>query len=166
LNSSGHRLAAAHDLNRTELRELVRTIAETPDLWQPLVQFNTRDRHYEQLWRDDHVDIWVISWVNGNDTGFHDHDTSSGAVAVVSGEVIEEHFMLTVPPRRIPHPAGDVFDFDAHHVHRMCQDTSAAAVTIHAYSPPLWRLGAYVVTPDGALRRESISYTEELRPVA
>jgi hypothetical protein len=38
-------------------------------------------------------------------------------------------------------------------------------VTIHAYSPPLWRMGAYVIEPGGALRRESLSYAEELRPL-
>ena len=38
-------------------------------------------------------------------------------------------------------------------------------VSVHAYSPPLWRMGTYVVEADGTLRRESISYAEELRPV-
>jgi len=161
-----HRLAADHDLARNELAELVGAIVRDPALWKPFVQFRTNERHYEQLWRDDHVDIWIISWVDGNDTGFHDHDTSSGAVAVAVGEVVEEQFMLSAAPRRIRHRAGAVFDFDAHHVHRMCQDSRAPAVTIHAYSPPLVRLGAYAVSADGALRRESISYTEELRPVA
>ena len=47
----------------------------------------------------------------------------------------------------------------------MHQDSAAPAVSIHAYSPPLWRMGAYSVAPDGTLRRESISYAEELRPV-
>jgi hypothetical protein len=37
-------------------------------------------------------------------------------------------------------------------------------VTIHAYSPPLWRMGAYEVLPTGELRRWSLSYAEELRP--
>ena len=48
----------------------------------------------------------------------------------------------------------------------MHQDSDAPAVSIHAYSPPLWRMGAYSVEADGTLRRESISYAEELRPVA
>ena len=41
----------------------------------------------------------------------------------------------------------------------------ALAVTIHAYSPPLWRMGAYEVLPTGELRRWSLSYAEELRPI-
>ena len=62
-------------------------------------------------------------------------------------------------------PPGETFDFDASHVHRMRQDSDSPAVSIHAYSPPLWRLGTYTVEPDGTLRRESVSYAEELRPV-
>jgi hypothetical protein len=159
-------LAARHrDLDRGELRELVTRIAGQPETWRRLVRHGTPERHFEQLWRDDHVDVWVITWTNGNDTGFHDHDVSRGAVAVVEGEVTEERLMADGPPCRLPHPAGDVFDFDASHVHRMCQDSNTPAVSIHAYSPPLWRMGTYTTGPDGTLRRQSISYAEELRPV-
>jgi predicted metal-dependent enzyme (double-stranded beta helix superfamily) len=153
------------DLDRCELRELVARIAGRPETWQGLVCHETPERHFEQLWRDDHVDVWVITWTSGNDTGFHDHDVSRGAVTVVEGEIIEERLVVGGPPRRLHHVAGDTFDFDASHVHRMHQDLAAPAVSIHAYSPPLWRMGTYTVEQDGTLRRESISYAEELRPV-
>src|SRR5919197_2958171 len=151
-----------HDLDRVELRELVKAIAADPQQWRPLVHHGTTGRTFEQLWRDQYVDIWVISWTNGSDTGFHDHDLSRGAVAVVDGEVIEERLVVGGLPRELHHRAGDVFDFDASHVHRMRQVLDAPALSIHAYSPPLWRMGAYAVAPDGTLRRESISYAEEL----
>ena len=153
------------DRDRGELRELAARIAADPARWRSLVRHGTGDRHFEQLWRDEHVDVWVISWMLGHDTGFHDHDLSSGAVAVCTGELIEERLVLGGPPRRLRHRAGGVFDFDASHVHRMTKDSGAPAVSIHAYSPPLWRMGAYATGCDGTLRRESISYAEELRPV-
>jgi predicted metal-dependent enzyme (double-stranded beta helix superfamily) len=153
------------NLDRAALRALVSRIATEPETWRGLVNHDTPERHFEQLWRDEQVDVWVITWTNGNDTGFHDHDVSGGAVAVVEGELIEERLVMGGAPRRLHHRAGETFDFDASHVHRMLQDSDAPAVSIHAYSPPLWRMGAYSVEPDGTLRRESISYAEELRPV-
>jgi hypothetical protein len=152
-------------MTTTELRDLVSRIAADPQQWRPLVCFDTAERHFAQLWRDDQVDVWVISWANGNDTGFHDHDVSSGAVAVVEGELVEERLVVDGAPRVLRHRAGETFDFDASHVHRMRQDAAAPAVSVHAYSPPLWRMGTYEVAPDGTLRRRSISYAEELRPV-
>ena len=96
-----------------ELRELVARLAAEPERWRALVRHDTGQRHFEQLWRDGDVDVWVISWANGNDTGFHDHDVSSGAVAVVEGEVIEERLALGGAPRELRHRAGETFDFDA-----------------------------------------------------
>jgi predicted metal-dependent enzyme (double-stranded beta helix superfamily) len=153
------------DLDRRELRQLVARIAADPTQWRPRVRHEAGERHFEQLWRDQHVDVWVISWANGNDTGFHDHDTSRGAVAVVEGEIVEERLMLGAGPRELHHRAGGLFDFDSSHVHRMRQATDTPAVSIHAYSPPLSRMGAYAVEPDGTLHRESIPYTDELRPI-
>jgi hypothetical protein len=38
-------------------------------------------------------------------------------------------------------------------------------VSIHAYSPPLWRLGQYSIDDGGVMRRVSVSYADELRPL-
>ena len=156
---------ADRDLDREELRGLVARIAAEPERWRPLVRHGTASRAFEQLWRDEHVDVWVITWAKGNDTGFHDHDISLGAVAVLEGKIVEGRLTVGGPVRAIRHGAGQVFDFDASHIHRMCQDRDTPAVSVHAYSPPLWRMGTYAIGSDGTLRRQSVSYAEELRPV-
>ena len=61
--------------------------------------------------------------------------------------------------------AGDAFTFAPADIHRVSHAGGEPAVTIHAYSPPLWRMGAYEVLPTGELRRWSLSYAEELRPI-
>ena len=155
---------SGRDLEVHELRELAARIAADPTRWRPLVRTDTSARHFEQLWRDDHLDVWVITWASGNDTGFHDHDLSRGAVCVVEGEIVEERLVVGGPSRRLVRRGGDAFEFDASHVHRMCKDDAALAVSIHVYSPPLWRMGAYDIDADGSLRRRSIAYDEELRP--
>jgi predicted metal-dependent enzyme (double-stranded beta helix superfamily) len=160
------RLTFDRDLDLPALRRLVSQIAADRAAWSPLVNLDIEHRHYAQLCRDDHLDVWVISWMTGHDTGFHDHDLSSGAVAVVEGELVEERLTIGGPPRRRSYGAGTSFHFDASHVHRMHQAGGGPAISIHAYSPPLWRMGAYAIEADGALRRTSISYAEELRPAA
>jgi hypothetical protein len=157
-------LHSGSDFDRPALRDLVAGIAADSSAWRPLADLDIEHRHYAQLWRDDRVDVWVISWMDG-DTGYHDHDLSSGAVAIVLGELVEERLVVGGAPRRRRYRAGDVFDFDASHVHRMHQVGGGPAVSIHAYSPPLSRMGTYAIDADGTLRRTSISYVEELRPV-
>jgi hypothetical protein len=153
------------DLSRAELELAAVDLLQRREEWQEhVVHDPSGARTYHQLALDDHIEAWLICWSDGNDTGFHDHDLSRGAVAVVEGEITEERLVLGGPPRLLPHAAGETFDFDASHVHRMHQDSDAPAVSIHAYSPPLWRMGTYTTDADGTLRRESISYAEELRP--
>jgi hypothetical protein len=155
----------ARDLTTAELAALVDGLAGDPERWRGLVRHDPDRRTYEQLWRDAHVDVWLICWLDDHDTGYHDHDTSSGAVRVVDGDVVEERLRVGGPPRTRRYGPGETFTFEASHVHRMHHAGGGPAVSIHAYSPPLWRMGAYAVDPEGVLRRESISYAEELRPL-
>ena len=106
------------------------------------------------------------SWPSEDqDTGFHDYDLSYGAVTVVDGELIEERLRLGGTPERNRYTAGQTFSVSVSDIHCVSQNGTVPAVSLHAYSPPLRRMSAYVVEPCGKLRRESISYAEELRPL-
>jgi predicted metal-dependent enzyme (double-stranded beta helix superfamily) len=153
-------------LGPAELRELARKLRADRALWEPLVHHSPEQRHYELLRHDETVMAWVISWMNDHDTGFHDHDVSNGAVAVARGQIREERLRVGAPPVSRVYSAGDLLDFQASDIHRVAHEGTVPAVTIHVYSPPLWRMGAYLVEPGGTLRRESLSYAEELRPLA
>ena len=59
--------------------------------------------------------------------------------------------------------AGQIFTVPAVAIHRVLHAGDAPAVTIHAYSPPLTRTGAYRLGPDGELEREPLSFEDELR---
>ena len=153
------------DLDAAALTDLVQGLAGRPDLWRHLVSHRPDARTYEQLHRDDHVAVWLICWMNDHDTGFHDHDLSAGALSVVRGRVREERLVLGGEPTSRELSAGRSLAFAASDIHRVSHAGSEPAVTLHAYSPPLWRMGAYEVSPDGTLRRHSMSYAEELRPL-
>jgi predicted metal-dependent enzyme (double-stranded beta helix superfamily) len=154
------------DLDRPELIELVERLAASPGAWRDLVTHRPDARTYEQLHRDDHVAVWLICWMNDHDTGFHDHDLSAGALAVIDGAVREDRLVLGGPPASRLLSAGSSLSFGASDIHRVSHAGSEPAVTLHAYSPPLWRMGAYEVTDGGTLQRHSLSYAEELRPLA
>jgi predicted metal-dependent enzyme (double-stranded beta helix superfamily) len=151
-------------LERLELLRLVEHVAVRRELWAPHLDPSANERTYAALHRDATVDVWAIFWLPENDTGWHDHDTSSGAVHVIAG-ALEEHALLVArPERRTRYGAGAAFSFGPSHIHRLtCAEPRA--ISIHAYSPPLWRLGQYTVDADGALHRVSISYADELRPI-
>lgn len=148
-----------------ELEELVRELAADEGLWRPLVRHTPDRRTYELLLHDDEVMAWVISWMDDHDTGFHDHDVSSGAVHVVAGRILEERLRLGEEPLARTFGPGATFAFSSSDIHRVAHAGGGPAVTIHAYSPPLWRMGAYEIEDGGTLRRHSLSYAEELRPL-
>jgi predicted metal-dependent enzyme (double-stranded beta helix superfamily) len=151
-------------LDRPELLRLVETTAARRELWAPHLDPDATERTYAALHRDELVDVWAIFWLPDNDTGWHDHDTSSGAVHVVEGALEEHALLLARPERRIRYERGSSFAFGPSHIHRLTC-ASEHAISIHAYSPPLWRLGQYTVDGEGALLRMSISYADELRPL-
>jgi predicted metal-dependent enzyme (double-stranded beta helix superfamily) len=156
--------ARGRPLERGELLELVGDVAARRELWGPHIDPTATERTYVSLHRDDAVDVWAIFWLPDNDTGWHDHDISSGAVRVVEGELEEHALLVGAPERRRVHAAGSAFSFGASHIHRLtCR--VPRAVSIHAYSPPLWRLGQYTLDADGVLHRLSVSYADELRPL-
>jgi quercetin dioxygenase-like cupin family protein len=147
------------------LRELVSELSAHPLRWSHLVRHDPDQRVFERLIDEPEVEAWLICWMPGHDTGFHDHDLSSGAVTVVSGAVCEERLRVGVDASSRVYVPGDVFDFTASEIHRVTHSGTQAAVTLHAYSPRLRRMGAYGFSSDGALQRHPLGYGEELRPV-
>jgi hypothetical protein len=142
----------------------VNTLAGQPEQWHGLIGFAADGRHYVSLHRDDYVDIWLLCWKHVDDTGWHDHDVSSGAVRVVEGALLESNPRIGGEPATRVVPAGASFAFGPDHIHRLA-GRNDRSVSIHAYSPPLWRLGQYSISDDGVMRRVSVSYADELRPL-
>jgi predicted metal-dependent enzyme (double-stranded beta helix superfamily) len=154
----------ARNLDRDELETLVHQLARDPRRWRELIDYSDEERVFVSLYRDDYVDVWLLCWTPQNDTGWHDHDISSGAVRVVQGALTESNPRIGGEPAVRVVEAGEAFSFGPDHIHRLTGE-QARSVSIHAYSPPLWRLGQYAITDDGVMRRQSISYADELRPV-
>ena len=154
----------ARSLDKSELRDLVDALAQDVSSWREHVAFPDGQRHYVSLYRDDYVDVWLLCWTPENDTGWHDHDISSGAVAVVDGTLKEFNPRIGGAHVEVAVSEGVSFAFGPEHIHRLV-GAADRSVSIHAYSPPLWRLGQYSIDEGGVMRRVSVSYADELRPL-
>jgi predicted metal-dependent enzyme (double-stranded beta helix superfamily) len=147
---------------RAELEALVRQLATRPDLWRQHVRHSPVERLYVRLHLDDHLEVWLICWSQRQDTGFHDHDRSRGAVAVVGGALAERRLAVGGPPPPTAiHPTGASFSFGATHIHDVSQTGAGLATSLHVYSPPLGEMGFYEVARDGMLGRRTGDYREE-----
>jgi Cysteine dioxygenase type I len=159
------RVPPGENLAREQLAELARAIAGETRLWRPLVRHDPERRIWHQLYRDPHLDVWLICWERAQDTGYHDHDLSSGAVCVVEGTLLEDYFYRRpdgwVEERTRERPPGSLWDFDNASIHGLRHAEGPPVTSIHCYSPALWRMGYYEPGPLG-LRRESITYADEV----
>jgi mannose-6-phosphate isomerase-like protein (cupin superfamily) len=146
-----------------ELERFTADLAATPERWRHLVRHAEDMRVYEQIWEDEDVNAWVICWSEDQDTGFHDHDDSAAGIAVISGHVREDRLTLDGIPRSREFGPGESFTVPPVAIHRVLHAGRGPAVTIHAYSPPLRRTGAYRVGDDGELEREAQPFEVELQ---
>ncbi len=150
-------------LSETELVDLVKQIAARPDLWKPLVVIDRKRRRYELLYDDDRVDIWVLSWMPGQRTGFHDHDQSTVGLVCAQGELDEGSLSIGADAETVRMRAGVCRSGRGGYIHAVAHHAGEPAVSIHAYSPPLICVGQYRADPQGRLRRELEHGRKELK---
>jgi hypothetical protein len=151
-------------LDPAELEEVARGIAARPELWRPLARVDRERRRYELLYEDDRMDAWVLSWMPGQATGFHDHYISSVGLCLAQGSVREDQMRYGIPHVERHLRTGDSRHGDASYIHRVRYEDGEPAVTIHVYSPRLDWVGQYRLGEDGVVRREPSPGRNELRP--
>jgi predicted metal-dependent enzyme (double-stranded beta helix superfamily) len=152
-------------LDQAELSAVVADVAADRELWGDLVEGDPERRTYVELHADEHVSIWLICWMDGHNTGFHDHDGSAGALTVVAGALHEERLRFGVPVGSTLR-AGDGITFAPSAIHCVSHARGEPAISLHAYSPPLRSMGSYAVDEEGELRRLALGDDEELRPLS
>jgi predicted metal-dependent enzyme (double-stranded beta helix superfamily) len=140
-------------LGARQLADVVRRLAANPAEWLTRVRLNPEGRWYDRIHLDDSHEAWVISWLPGHATGFHDHGGSAGAFSVVWGTLMEQRVVGGVTTGQVlakPVTAGATRSFGPRYIHDVRNAASSAvAVSVHAYSPPLPRMTRYELTPAG-----------------
>lgn len=153
-----------HDgvLDVAELERLAVAVAADRELWEPLVMVDSHRRRYRLLYEDDRIDVWVLSWMSGQGTGFHDHDLSGVGLSCARGEVVERQMLLPTGATSVAMTPGVSRQGPPGYIHSVAHVAGSPAVTIHAYSPPLVRVGQYRVDDQGILRRSIEHGRQEL----
>jgi rhodanese-related sulfurtransferase/mannose-6-phosphate isomerase-like protein (cupin superfamily) len=149
-------LSGAHSRTPEELANIVSLFAST-DGWMDQVRLRAERRWYERLYHGQDYDIWVISWLPGQATGFHDHGDSSGAFVVATG-ILEEH--RPGEQTLVIHP-GESRAFGRNYAHDVRNASIAPAVSIHSYSPPLNEMNEYELDGSQLILRERASQRAE-----
>jgi predicted metal-dependent enzyme (double-stranded beta helix superfamily) len=150
-------------MSELALRDLLARLTDDASLWVEHVRHDPDQRVFVEVAGDERFEAWLICWMPGHDTGFHDHDLSCGAVTVLSGELVEERLLLGGRPASRRYRAGETFEFDASDIHRCRHAGNVPTTTLHVYSPRLRRMGAYRFGAGGVLARHPLAYGEELR---
>lgn len=141
--------------------QIARRLADAPDLWRRSVRFDAATRFATRLpaTSEDH-EIWLLTWLPGQGTAWHDHGGSAGAFAVVQGVLTERHATpgrdggpATVAPGARRVVSGGVRPFGPHHLHRVVNTDAVAAVSVHVYAPALSEMTEY--TRHGSLLHSS-----------
>jgi predicted metal-dependent enzyme (double-stranded beta helix superfamily) len=144
------RIATRTHASQARLGQIVGAIAARPASWRDIVRFDAGRRWFHRLELTDDHEVWLLSWLPGQETGFHDHGEAVGAFAIAQGQLRERTVPALAPrARNRTFSAGDVRPFGAGHVHDVVNAFARPAVSVHAYSPPLTAMRRYELTAGG-----------------
>jgi hypothetical protein len=140
---------ASSPLSQARLRRLVHGVAAREHEWLSLVRYDLGSRWYQRTAWDDGHELWLLSWLPGQRTGFHDHGESAGAFTVARGTLRERAAPGHRPGPPVPVHRGEVRSFGPRNVHDVINASVRPAASVHAYSPPLTRMRHFDLGPGG-----------------
>lgn len=155
------RSSAGPALSPGHLAGIVTGVARDHDSWLGLVRYGAARRWYCRVVLAQDHEVWLLSWLPGQGTGFHDHGDSAGAFTVIQGSLRERAATGGRPAGagRVLRK-GSVRSFGRSYVHDVGNVSAEPAVSIHAYSPPLAGMRRFELV-GGQLRQASAG--EEVR---
>ena len=94
--------------NAVNLAQIATRLAEQRAFWEPMIVFDPAERYYTRLAREPEFEVWLLTWLPGQGTEWHDHGRSAGAFVTVRGTLTEQYAMVGPddPPRIVPRTRG------------------------------------------------------------
>jgi predicted metal-dependent enzyme (double-stranded beta helix superfamily) len=135
-------------LDPAELTAVAEAFARTSDGWRHQVRFDDAHWFSTLLHADERVDVWLCTWLPGQSTGLNEYGGSATALAVVEGRLEEQRLTRLGRLARRRHRPGHPAWRAPGTVHDLGNRSKYAALSVHAYSPPLVRFGSTNEMPD------------------
>lgn len=127
-------------------------VARDRDRWAHLLRYDPDQRFSALVDATGDVEIWLLSWLPGQQTDLHDHAGSAGAFTVVSGVLTERVIRSTEP---VDHAVivGQTRVFGPRYVHQVRNLGVDPTVSIHVYRPERAGMRSYRFDPQTGLSR-------------
>lgn len=136
------------------LAETARRLAGERARWAGLVDFDPISRYYARIAAEPDHEAWLLTWLPGQGTEWHDHGQSAGSFVVLQGQLSERVADLVgdlVGPDRAPQVGQDVGrlragqqrTFGRRYVHHVSNEGPDPAVSLHVYAPRLTEMTTY-----------------------
>jgi predicted metal-dependent enzyme (double-stranded beta helix superfamily) len=138
---------------RINLAQTALRLADQAALWEPLIRYDPVSRYYSRLAAEPHFEAWLLTWVPGQGTDWHDHGGSAGAFVTLRGTLTEQHAKVSpfgppvIEPVTRELTTGTLRAFGSKHLHKVTNLDLEPAVSLHVYSPALVEMNQY--SPDG-----------------
>lgn len=109
---------------------IARAFAADRSRWAPSLRYDPDERFATLVDATDGQEVWLMSWLPGQETDRHDHGNATGAFTVVSG-TLTEHVLhrgtsLSLSP-------GQIRVFGPGYAHQVRNLGSDPAVSLHVY---------------------------------
>jgi hypothetical protein len=130
-----------------DLGGLAEWYAARRDDWPVRPVFDPARRWYARFAAAGNHEAWLLTWLPGQSTDLHDHGGSAGAFTVLDGRLTEQLPIGRPEVRLIERGYGVAATrtFGPRHVHRIVNNGTAPAVSLHVYAPALTRMTRYTL---------------------
>lgn len=152
----------ATPLTAADLAARLADLAHSPRSWAQEAIFDASGRWWKRIEHSADLDIWLLTWLSGHSTDLHDHGGSAGAFTVLYGALTE----VRVSPNRLgvtkeAVKAGTSVQISPVAIHDVYNAGPAAAVSLHAYSPPLTRMTYYARHAGGVTSLKTVGTRDQ-----
>lgn len=112
--------------------------------WEQYVKFDSGKYNRALIARNDYVDVVIISWEEGQQSGLHDHPSNGCIMHILQGELDEDVYTEELVLIKTNHltTGQTTFIQGSEGIHNI-RNGNTRSVSIHVYSPPDYKITFY-----------------------